>query len=794
MPLPLPSLDTRRWDDLVAEGRALIPRHAPAWTDHNVHDPGIMLMELFAWLSEQLMYRANRIPERHLQRFLALAGFPPVPPRPATAVLGAVLPTPGPLAVPEGLVVVADAASNDPTTFRVVAPATLARTTLVAVQGFDGTTFTDLTRAWRDDFPISPLGADPRPPQARHADRAPALLLGFDAAVPRGDPLHLFIASDATDGGGRQRLLAEAAERAAECVPPPGCASCGERWPCADAGGAGPAATARDRREAAARRHHSVRVRWETLGAAGWQAAGVDDETRGLTLDGRVTLTVDGAMAARVIGAVDAPRYWVRCRLVAGRFDATPTLTAIVANALLVEQRQPAWRRFAVAPAAAIVGVPAVGALQPIDLAFDAAGTVVGITVHPEPSSVPRVRVLAFTAPAPAAPGALTLELERLGPGFGFPHQQLTIPGAPVVADSLRVRSHEPTPTGTLTRAWEARGDLDAESPLDAAVAVVHASGALVFGTGVRGRLVPDGATITASYETTRGAAGNVAPARAWTVPDDALNAALAGPALAALGTLALANRRRARAGTDAEDVGAALERAAAFLWSHERLVELADGARQATLDQIAPASVAALEPPERATTVLDYERIARAVPGTRVARARAFAGADPRLPGVAAPGTVTVVVVPHLPADRPTPSGGLLAAVRRHLERRRIVTTRLLVMGPTYVDVGVVATVRAVDAADHARVRRDIVRALDDFLHPLRGGPSGLGWPFGRDVYRSEILATIDRVAGVDHVLALSLTVRRDGAADASRCGNVCVPPTCLIAPLPHEIEVVTA
>ena len=65
MPLPLPSLDTRRWSDLVAEGRALIPRYAPTWTDHNVHDPGIMLVELFAWIVEQLIYRANRIPIRH---------------------------------------------------------------------------------------------------------------------------------------------------------------------------------------------------------------------------------------------------------------------------------------------------------------------------------------------------------------------------------------------------------------------------------------------------------------------------------------------------------------------------------------------------------------------------------------------------------------------------------------------------------------------------------------------------------------------------------------------------------
>jgi predicted phage baseplate assembly protein len=181
-------------------------------------------------------------------------------------------------------------------------------------------------------------------------------------------------------------------------------------------------------------------------------------------------------------------------------------------------------------------------------------------------------------------------------------------------------------------------------------------------------------------------------------------------------------------------------------------------------------------------------------VPGARIARARAFASFDARVPCYDAPGTVTVVVVPYLPADRPSPSAGLLAAVRGHLERRRILTTRVLVVGPSYVDVRVVATVRALESADPERVRQDVVRALDAFLHPLHGGPGGLGWPFGRDVYRSEVLSTIDGVDGVDHVVSLSLAAERDGASSDARCGNVCVPPTYLVAPLRHSIDVVTA
>jgi hypothetical protein len=74
MPIPLPNLDDRSFADLVEEMRALIPRYAPEWTDHNLSDQGIMLIELFAYLTEALIYRLNRIPEASEKRFLELLG------------------------------------------------------------------------------------------------------------------------------------------------------------------------------------------------------------------------------------------------------------------------------------------------------------------------------------------------------------------------------------------------------------------------------------------------------------------------------------------------------------------------------------------------------------------------------------------------------------------------------------------------------------------------------------------------------------------------------------------------
>jgi hypothetical protein len=74
MPLPIPTLDDRTFDQLVDEAKALIPKHFPAWTDHNFSDPGIAFMELFAFLIENAIYQINRVPHRSLEHFASLLG------------------------------------------------------------------------------------------------------------------------------------------------------------------------------------------------------------------------------------------------------------------------------------------------------------------------------------------------------------------------------------------------------------------------------------------------------------------------------------------------------------------------------------------------------------------------------------------------------------------------------------------------------------------------------------------------------------------------------------------------
>ena len=63
MALPVPNLDDRKFQDLVDEAKRLIPRYCPEWTNHNVSDPGVALIELFAWMSEMVLFRLNQVPE-----------------------------------------------------------------------------------------------------------------------------------------------------------------------------------------------------------------------------------------------------------------------------------------------------------------------------------------------------------------------------------------------------------------------------------------------------------------------------------------------------------------------------------------------------------------------------------------------------------------------------------------------------------------------------------------------------------------------------------------------------------
>lgn len=99
MAIAAPNLDDRRFQDLVDDAKRMVMDRCPTWTDHNVSDPGVTLIETFAFMTDQMLYRLNRVPDRLYVKFLEMIGirlFPPTAARvgvtfwlssPATATL-----------------------------------------------------------------------------------------------------------------------------------------------------------------------------------------------------------------------------------------------------------------------------------------------------------------------------------------------------------------------------------------------------------------------------------------------------------------------------------------------------------------------------------------------------------------------------------------------------------------------------------------------------------------------------------------------------------------------------------
>ncbi|WP_027345348.1 putative baseplate assembly protein [Hamadaea tsunoensis] len=74
MTLPVPNLDDRNFLDLVTEARERARQSCPSWTDMSVHDPGVALLEAYAYLTDVMLYRLNKLPAKAYVSFLNLLG------------------------------------------------------------------------------------------------------------------------------------------------------------------------------------------------------------------------------------------------------------------------------------------------------------------------------------------------------------------------------------------------------------------------------------------------------------------------------------------------------------------------------------------------------------------------------------------------------------------------------------------------------------------------------------------------------------------------------------------------
>ena len=670
MTLTGPILDDRAYAQLREELLRRIPVYTPEWTNHNESDPGIALLELFAYLGESLLYRFNQIPDSTKVAFLNLLGARPRPPQVARALLAATTERRAGVQVLAGTQANAGAVGFETTDEVYVWPLHALAVGKLPVEDGDDSAPTDRERRERlreqrrredadtrlrraqgippadpsqpsvfyrvQAVPDDPTGTDPSLDVSRTADQSlwVAVLADheFDATLLQGRSLFLGVAVDeeltrpfdlasATGGPGSRWL--------ADTLTPDPPETRWELW-------AGPDAPA---------------------GAAMLPLATAHDSTRGLTTTGVVSLEIPGRFPTHdkgtlPLGGLYSPPplddakvaanviAWVRATRPRGENDAIHTIRWVGLNAVEVEQ-------------------------------------------------------------------AITARPELLGTGSAEPGQAFQLAHAPVLAGTVELDVEE---EDGWTR-WTEVETLALSQASDAHFSVDPQTAQVRFGT--RSRVPQLGQRVRAlSYRYGGGAAGNVPPG--------------AIAALTGVASVTVANVLAAAGGSDAASLAAAL-------------AEI-------------PARV---NRRDRAVAGEDFTALAGEVAG--VARAETLPLFHPDTPTVRRPGAVSVVVFP--PGDlrnpgAPLPDTQLLRRVATYLDPRRLVTTELYVIPPTYREIAVSVGIVVREGFQVDAVRRWVELLLRQYLAPLPPfGPSGAGWPLGRAVRRAELEAISVQVDGVDSV-----------------------------------------
>jgi predicted phage baseplate assembly protein len=178
------------------------------------------------------------------------------------------------------------------------------------------------------------------------------------------------------------------------------------------------------------------------------------------------------------------------------------------------------------------------------------------------------------------------------------------------------------------------------------------------------------------------------------------------------------------------------------------------------SLDSLSRGATARLRHRDRAVCSDDYADLARKA-SPEVAYAKCVSTRDLLCDPVqreARPGVVSVIIVPHSSEPYPQPSYNLVRVIKAFLDARRPIGVDLIVLGPEYVSVGVVAEIAWAPGSSAVGAVAECEKRLCDFLHPLTGGPDGCGWRFGQLPHASDIYSSLGAMEGLDHIRTLKL------------------------------------
>ena len=724
MPIQIPQLDDRNFEQLFAETKARIPVHTPEWTNFNDSDPGITVVQLFAFMTENLLYRSNRIPEANRLKFLSLLGVPLQPAAPARGLVefrnekGPIQPWP----LDAGVELRAGKVPFKTRTALCILPVTAVCFYKKAQSGLDDATL-DQYRLLYETF------------LERDADELRFYKSTMLEAPELGKPLPEVDLTDGTNGPIDRSLWVA-------LLAPPNV----------------PIDTARAaiaRQTLALGIHPSPRCESKTLLPETIESVAVPDP--GLIFE----------IAAPDPGAMDqlappryrrlAPEYAENVLETSGvvmlrlppyeelqlwNFD--PTEEGVGDYPPLVDDDSVAgrivtWIRIRVPSAESIEQGPsaAAGSARPVQ---QARLTWVGTNA---------ARVIQ----------AVRVEHERLGVGNGAPGQAVKVANTPVILEGPLSPTAPPAAdifvlellnTDNRWEAWRRSDDLYAADRDDRAYALDPESGLVSFGDGLRGLRPPLGQPIRASYEYGGGMDGMV--------QIGAINKSGALP-----GGFKVENPVPTWGASPGETVNDGERNIPRYLKHRERLVTASDF-RDIALR----------------TPNVDVGRV-------EVLSLFHPALFNPNGPPQQAPGVVTVMVIPRsdpVQPEAPVPDRLFLEAVCAWLAPRRLVTTEVHVRGPIYVPIYVSVGIAVMPGQLRELVLRDVQQAIRDYLSPLIGGPPvpgaadldpvcttstaeelcpaprGFGWPLNMEVRQQDLEAVATRVPGVRYVDSVRMAV----------------------------------
>jgi len=704
VPLQVPTIDDRKFDDILREVLARIPSHNPEWTNFNRSDPGVTILEVFAFLAESILYRVNQIPERNRRKFLSLLG---VPLQPATSARGLVTfdNERGPartftfdagLEVRAGDVPFRTERGLDvlPIEGRIYYKARLAAPPQALIDQYSL-----LYATHRGSPPATPVELYETTPFG----------LAADAPVDLGDTVGgaLWIALlvrpvDARSAGAADAARAELAGKTLSIgIAPAPAAREGEvllpggRAP----GGGGP----------------ELGFELPRMPNAAWR----------LPTDGSPRVPQYRALAARASADVTAAPGVVEV-----------TLPASPAELMLWTNLEPLES--------------GVGEFPPsIDDTEQAERLITWIRVRPSSSSA-SVRLLWMGINAAPVAQRARVVGELLPLATGEPDQSRTLAHAPVLPGTVRLAI---TTAAKETQIWTETAELSAAGPEvpvpdprlppgsppppprpSRVFALDAEAGTIRFGDGLRGARPPRDAALRADYDTAVGAKGNVGR-----------GSIAAGPTLPS--GVAVTNPLPTWGGADAEDAARGEKQIARFLQHRDRLVSAEDFAaiarRTPGIDvarvDVLPAfhpALAADEPggAPGAVTVMVVPRF------------------DPRAPQAPEPddGFLRTVACWLEPRRLVTTA----------------VFIRGPAYQPIWIAMGIEPAAGASAAEVREAVKRALYRHLAP-VPPASEGPDASGWPLRRAVVAAELVAVATRVPGVSLVTEVQLARGAGDATD---------------------------